>query len=347
MNILKKACCLVILLAISTPAALYAEDDPLARHNLKFETSKSETIIHWGSAERPKYRTAIYLKQPNEYHWGDLLNERGPLFNSLSKEQQNFLSLNKTRIMRTQARANSIITFHSSISTSTDANGIFKVTLYGVTEEDIKAMVKAVIKQIDDRAFAEIEKVKQILKDYRQSLQELEKTVPQLIKEKETVDADFEKLKKTAPYLGIEDSKQSVQEFNRMIQLADIEIQEIRAKHGAVQFQKDMLEQTYDGNPKEVLDFLLQMRLTLEIELAGATKRREMTDRYLNVATRFMTLAKRTAELPGILKLKQQDLANLPRRIKEGEDILADPPVNMQPVELADNKIVIYPITVE
>ena len=149
------------------------------------------------------------------------------------------------------------------------------------------------------------------------------------------------------PYQSIEDAHESIQEFNKVLQLIEVEIVGIEAKLSMIKQQYEKLENQSGNYPQSTSDLLFQMRLTQEIELAGALARKSAAQSAHKNGLDFSNLAEQAEALPQKLEFNQKQLIKTKDRITSFENKLDKPPSRMTPIELADSKVVIYPIEEE
>jgi nitrogenase subunit NifH len=164
-----------------------------------------------------------------------------------------------------------------------------------------------------------------------------------MTKKNETAARDLGILKETIQYKRVEDANDIIRELNKTLQLVNIDIAGIKAKLEKIKNQETSIPAN-DKN-KELLNILYQMRLTQEIELAGASAREKATQSALETASRFITLSKTTTETAESLKTKQKKLNKVQFAINNYEKMLSDLPWDMKPAELIDNKITIYQLS--
>jgi chromosome segregation ATPase len=220
----------------------------------------------------------------------------------------------------------------------------YYIGLYGVSEKDVRIMVKSFIKWVNEKVEAELEKTKRSSERNRKRKSELENLIDKQRKEMKEIEAKLSELKKNVPYQSIEDAHKSLQEFNKVLQLIEVEIVGVEAKLSMIKQQYEKLENQSGNYPKSTSDLLFQMRLTQEIELAGALARKNAAQSIHKKALDFSNLTEQTETLSGKLLLNQEQLKKTQSIISRYENDLVNPPGRMIPIEPADSKVVIYPI---
>lgn len=280
---------------------------------------------------RPKYGTVLYFKHPTYF---DLRRGTGlydALQNSVSQAQQVFIKQ----------------TGGTFAKYTKDSNDIYKFTLYGVSEEDIKVMVESMITWLDDNAFEKLKETKNKLDINYSERSNLEKSISRLNKKMEETKEVLARMKKVVRYQGCEDVRENIQEFDKLLQMITIELTGIHAKLDMIKQQKENLGKASNNYPKGTSELLLQMRLTQEIELAGALARKDAAESALKKATNFLSLVEKKKEVQRMLETKQDEFKRVERSVAYLEKELAQPSADMQPVELANTKIVIHPVAPE
>ena len=273
----------------------------------------------------PHFVAKIYFKSPGRFSLGKGAAIR-PLLSS--KGHQSIAS---------KVASGSIGSF------SKEPNGVTLFSLYGRNKEDMKVTAQVLIDCLNDMAYESSGKIRKPLEKYRKEEPELEKAISQLMNEKENVTVRLEEIKKIVRYRNTKDAQESIQEFDKVLQLIEIEIIGIQAKLDMIKQQKDKLQKTNGDYPKSTADLLFQMRLTQEIELTGAFARKNAGESALKKATDFLSLVEKIKGIKETLGEKRKQLASLQLKIPRLEKILAESFRDMRPVELVDDTIFIYP----
>lgn len=305
--------------------------------DLQFEVSQQNVRwVHRTTRQgmfRPTYMAVLYLKNYSP-HIRD--------FDGFRKSLEGIVSPEQSRFMRPQAGPRGHFIRYGS---SSDKG--YDIGLYGVSEKDVRIMVKSLIKWTNEQAEAELEKTKSDLENCRKQKSGMENLIDKQRKEKKEIKAKLWELKKSVPYQSIEDAHESIQEFNKVLQLIEVEIVGIEAKLSMIKQQYEKLENQSGNYPQSTSDLLFQMRLTQEIELAGALARKSAAQSAHKNGLDFSNLAEQAEALPQKLEFNQKQLIKTKDRITSFENKLDKPPSRMTPIELADSKVVIYPIEEE
>lgn len=331
---MKKYLLLIMVFAGCFTSVVFCDQTVQQEWDLQFEVS--EQNVRWGHTSqgmsRPTHVAVLYLKR-GSYYIRDYRDFKRSLEGTVSPEQSGFMS------MKPPNKGPGHFIFYGSLSDKG-----FNIGLYGVSEKDVRIMVKSFIKWANEKVEAELEKTKRSLERDRRKKSELENLIDKQRKEIKEIRAKLSELKKSVPYQSIEDAHKSLQEFNTVLQLIEVEIVGVEAKLSMIKQQNEKLENQSGTYPKGTSDLLFQMRLTQEIELAGALARKNAAQSIHKKALDFSNLTEQAETLSGKLTINPEQLKEIQSRISNYENNLANPPDRMIPIEPADSNVVIYPI---
>jgi hypothetical protein len=226
-------------------------------------------------------------------------------------------------------------------------SGETPVCLIGVSLEDTKTMVRSTLEWGAKPAYLALKKAEAELAEHRKNQADQEKKIAGLTQEREEAAAKLEASCKAGPYQDIDDAQLSVQEFTRASLLVEVEIVGIQAKFDMIKQQEAKLRNEYGVIPDSIQELLLRMRLSEEIELAGALARQNTIKSHLSKASDFVKLWWRSEELAGKLEEIKVHLAGAKREISRLEKTLANPHRELRQLEVADNKVMIYSVILE
>ena len=215
--------------------------------------------------------------------------------------------------------------------------------LPGQTEDDARKMALALLEVLDKQNAERLESTRQELKQRKEKAAQLEKSIGELQIKKLPIDEQLEKYKNTIYYQNIEDARKSIFEWSNLINMIDVDIVGIQAKLEMVGRQRE--ENRKRKNPlRNLTEALFQIEMANKIELAGALARKKAGQDSLKKAIEFVGLSEETAWLAASLKSKEQSLADEQYAIEMGENMLADLPAYLKPIEVLDNTVTIYPL---
>lgn len=314
----------LILTAITSPA--YPEPNQAPTPRIEFEMSEHIARRPGKGGGLPsQYLAHVFLRKPNSLVSEVMVGSKlARVFRrslslafegSISQEQQHFNNLHRFVTVQSGHIAN-------------QPRDTYWLKVHGVTLEDTKAMVKAMIKLGDDKACADLESTKNVLKELRKKKPLLDAEVAKLQQARQDAEKQFEQLKQSSFYKTEDQAQAALQEFNKTCQLLEIEITGIKAKLKVLK--------EHDGR------FVDDMRLTEEVALAGALARLQATNRFRNAASAYVVTVEEQGRTTEAWEQKLRVQYNIEKRIEIEESTLVNPPADMKPVEIV-GKVVIYP----
>ncbi|HPS53970.1 MAG TPA: hypothetical protein PLP05_00085 [Sedimentisphaerales bacterium] len=335
MNTIKKVFLLIVLLVTYISSTAYSEQNDKWKLNLEFQKSEMEQDIserEYNSNGHPTFLAKLYFNYPKG---GFSLGNSSELFSVIGCSYS-LVPKEYRQTVASKIRSGTIGSFVR------DTNEISCFHVYGYDEEEVRRNAQAIIDGLNYITYKKFKEAQNQLDEYSNEKTELEKMISQLEIEEKNTAPEFEKIKKVVKYQTVREAQESICEFNKTTQSVDIEIVGIQAKLDMIKQQEDKL-QTSGACPEGTSDFLFQMRLTQEINLAGALAQKNASESGLKNATTFLTLIEKTTNIPQTLQQKQNRLSNVKSQISNLEQLLAE----MRPVELVDNKITIYPLHIQ
>jgi len=332
MSIFKKTCLLTVLFAICVYSEGYSKQSEQPIRKLQFEISQS-TKWHYKNPElydpKPQYVAIASIKYATT-EIGSRSNALAAMFNGfISKEQQQF---NDKYYYITGI-------LPPDIKYPKDG---MPICVHGVTEKDTKTMVELLINWEDEKSHMKLENAKNALEELRKNKSELEQKIPELAKESNDLAIELQGLKQITQYQKLEDAQESIREFNKILQLVNIEIVGVKAKLDMIKQQSEKIQKEENKYSEDSANHLFQMRLTQEIELAGALSRKKAAQSALSTASKFVTITEKSEKTTKTLKEKQNMLSCIPDSIAMRERQLTD--MKSTEFQLMDNTIMIYPV---
>lgn len=178
--------------------------------------------------------------------------------------------------------------FRSSI----ESGGLFRtIRLYAVSQDDARIMTRAYLDYLDSLARRNKEnaekkleiyrknaaEAKQMIADnkvkYEQAVAQKKKDISECKAELEKKSARLEEAKKQYYYWDVSDAQKSLQEYNTMINLLEIDIAGFKAKVDVL--RKSRSPETTQKGPSSLDETIRRMLVEQEVELAGATVRQQ------------------------------------------------------------------------
>ena len=252
----------------------------------------------------------------------------------MSSEQRSFLS------------ASSVTDAISAIDRGNIVRRHYQIRLYAMSELDARKMAEAFIGAMTIKA-EKIESYKQHLSMLQESIFQITKEILDKETETEVFLAKYRESIENVHYLSTDEAKQAISELNTMLNNLDIELAGMKAKLRAIQEQKERQEAKGKivTNREGILLKLENMWIDLLIELKVAEARKETAVQLRSQAEDFCKQmnAKKAESQKEMNELKMK-ITFFEREIRQFEEKLADPDMEMMPPKIFQNKVTIYPV---
>jgi hypothetical protein len=221
--------------------------------------------------------------------------------------------------------------------------------LYGVSEDDVKKMVKAFIKIIENRIESDKLRLMTLKKECQTKLTEMQKQLSEKQELQKKAEKDFENVKNNTHYLSPEEAKKTVEKLNTILDNLNIEISGMKIKletidreHAAAKDRMKSFEQQ-EIYQNSIWPKLELMRIDQIIDLRVAEEKRKIASRIRQEAEQFYTLHQQKYE-------KELELIGLKRRLSDcqgqldsiNRSLSTEP--KLQPLKIFQNKVTIYPV---
>ncbi|OHB64730.1 MAG: hypothetical protein A2168_09220 [Planctomycetes bacterium RBG_13_50_24] len=231
------------------------------------------------------------------------------------------------------------------------------VFLYAVSQEDAKKMVQAYFEIQANDVNARRQEYEQYIKDRKQEIIEIKKTLPEKQKQAEEMEPKFIEIKKTR-YFPLSDdeayetAKETMLEMDKMLDVIDIELAGIREKmsiiNGYRKPPQDMQAiMRHQQLPEGMLVKLEQMFVEQTIELKSAEARKQAAIKIRGRDKAFIDTFIEWKNLSGEVYKLKANLESDEKQAKEIEERLTNPEPYMLPPEIYQNKVTIYPVLAE
>jgi len=344
MTLLKKGLIPAALILLYLAPAAYPDPQEPNEYKLEFKMSEDRT---WPHRERydpkSKYVAILFVKRDTGYYLrtstrGDhpyRQEWRSAFENVGSQEQRDF---NNKYSFATPAPPSFV--FPPKDSTA--------VCIHGVSRKDVEVMVNSAIKWSNDMVRTYFRGIKDQIQERIRQKPQLEKEIEDLKKEQEDLKVKVEELKTKSRYQEIEEIKRVIEELNKVLELVELDIIGIRAKLNTIKEQNDKLQKADTKYAQGAFELLFQLRLAQEVELGGALARKIAAQSRREEISRFLAMLQRLDALPRVIESTKETLSKNISRTRASERALVDMPTKgWKPVELTDNKVVIYPVSYE
>jgi len=219
-----------------------------------------------------------------------------------------------------------------------------RIRLYAVSQDDAKKMAQAFIEIINDKAIENISQYEWEIKDREQKLSDAKRELPEKESEYEKIKQEYEKLKDQIHSLSsdteaVDLAKKSIIEMDKTLNGLEIELAGINQRlKTIIEYKND-----HESMRPEVAGKLDVMYVELVVELSGLEAKKEMTEKINSMEQNFVSLFYKRAELHEEIRSFSDIIEDYPERIERLKDQLKTHP-NMQPAEVYQNTVTIYPV---
>ncbi|KPK76307.1 MAG: hypothetical protein AMJ79_07105 [Phycisphaerae bacterium SM23_30] len=230
-------------------------------------------------------------------------------------------------------------------SESFDDAGLYRdYMFYAVTDEDARNMAQRFIEYHDQIANSRLQELKDNIPQNEKIIYEAEKRLPQL-------EAELEPLEELVKDLGVRynDNRSLAEErrteFYKILSLLKIDIAGYQAKVEALREHMKSIPSMYPPRtPSQLYAAVKQMLIEQEAELAGALARQKEIELQIAHINEFTQAYSKRSLLRGERSGLNSNMNTAIKQIQESEQTLAIPPDELLPVELLENKVIIYPV---
>lgn len=342
---------LVALAAICIFSAAYGQQREKAERQLQFEVATGSIGF------RGRYSNVTYvgnfhvIKDRRLNSWVPEISKTSQ-WKEMSEKQRQFISKleNEYRVVGSRN-----LYIGDPFSAKSDyvqtPEGTATYRVHGVSKEDVRKMAEAVIEWLDNEAQNRLEQEQKKLDFNQNVIAEAEKTLPKL--ETECKQLETQADKKTKEYAKTnyeidsierkkipEHARKNMEELARYLRLANFELIGLQARMDSIEIFKA------SGNISDpgTLIKLDQMLIADEIERAGIMARRKAYEEAFKQTKELYDIIMSSNDA-AVQKLGwEMKLADARKDKYDAEKVLSNPPRQMQPVEVHENKVVIWQV---
>jgi hypothetical protein len=231
-----------------------------------------------------------------------------------------------------------------------------EIGLYAFNVDDAKLITRAFIETMNKKAREKLPPLlDKFMNERRQRLQESRERIADIknkLAEKEpelnSADSAYKTLKNTDRYKILADTeayekaKAAIVQMNEMLSILDIELAGIREKLNVIEQYRKLANFS-----KATLDKLEQMFVEQMIELRGAEARKEAAVKLRDQDKQFCDLYDAWTGLGSGVGILRSNLEDNERRARFCEEEIANPPSELLPPKVLQNKVTIYPVLAE
>jgi len=353
-------CVLLLCLAFAGICAAAQTEPNDAPLKLKFQTSttpqywtvrgekdeEGETLFYANPGPTKPTHVAEVVLSRTDWRFrfeSDILEriERSPIANKLSRQQTDFLGTGFA--IRIDYESHRIPKHYS-------------IWLYAMSEDDAKKTAEGFIEVLGQEATARRQALAKRRRELEQKIADIEKDLPEKEAQAKAAESKYREVKNTrypsfADTEAIEKAKETMLQMAKTLDVVDIELAGIREKLKVIEeYRKpkglaDTLR--YRELPNEIIVQLDQMFVEQMIELRGAEARKEATIRVLNREKACCSFFDQWTTLDSEVRGLKESLTISEVTVRNLEKELANPGPHLLPPKVFQNKVTIYPVSVD
>lgn len=354
---------ILILICICVPVLGAEPNEP--ETELKFEISAKERQL---GAERNKFRDSVKPKYVAIFSMSDFsrfyeepvpvthdmetakMILSTPAGQSMSEIQKELLEADK---VITIISVNNMRKKYTMISYNVRES---EIGLYAFNVEDAKLVTKAFVETMKRKAHEKLPPLlekfvngrKQRLQEYRERMAGFKKKLAEKEPELKSADSAYKALKNTDRYKILADTeayekaRETIAQMNKMLSILDIELAGIREKLDVIEKYRES-----EKFSKATLEKLEQMFVEQVVELRGTEARKEAAIKLRDQDKQFCDLFDAWTGLENQAGVLRNDLKSIERKVRFCEEEMANPPEELLPPKVLQNKVTIYPVLAE
>jgi hypothetical protein len=329
------------------------EEPNQLKTELKFEISTKERQWEFSGPIKPKYVAIFSMSDLSKvYTRPDFSGTESKMINMIlaTSSGQSMSEIQKELLKTGTAISTTETTFKKEKYGRVEE---VKFGLYAFTVDDAKLITEAFIETVNKKARETLPPLldkfmnerKQKLQEYRERIADIKNKLAEKEPELKSAESAYRKFKNTDRYKILADtdadekSKKTIAQVNEMLSILDIELAGIREKLNVIeQYRKS------DKFSKATLEKLEQMFVEQMIELRGTEARKEAAIRLRDQDKQFCVLYDIWTGLYIEVQNLRSRIDNDERRVRFYEEEMANPPDELLPPQVYQNKVTIYPV---
>jgi len=215
--------------------------------------------------------------------------------------------------------------------------------LYAVSGDEARKMAEGFIKYYDQVAHIEFQEIKDGIAENQKTIADVDQRLPQLEVESKAINKQF--MDYGARYdLNRKVAQERNKELYEMLSHLKIDLAGTQAKVEVVRKYMVSIRETVSGGQNQLYATARQMLIELEAELASALARKKEIETQIAHADEFIQIQSKRNSLSSEYNRLNNDKDRAQNRIQKSEQTLANPPAELLPVELLENKVTIHPV---
>ena len=327
-------------------STVFAEQSTAPKRELKFELS-TKSIWFSPCPSETKYAGDLHITKDRILEpWVFGVSETSQ-WKQMSEAQRQFIIKLQNRYRVTDKelwRVGPALSIQSDYTHTPE--GMLTYRVHGVSEEDTRKMAEAVVEWFDNKALEKLEEVQKKLEHAQNVITEAQEKLPKLEVEYQRLQKqadEKEKEYKEVNYIDWEmfdHAENSIEELAHNLRTTDFELAGLQARI-------DLIGKFKAGgkiSDQATMIKLNQMLMADEIERAGVLARRNAYESALKLAKEFRDVVRALRSTSSIKSARERELKIAKTNASLWEKILADPRPEMNPVQVYENKVIIYPV---
>jgi hypothetical protein len=228
--------------------------------------------------------------------------------------------------------------FRSVLSIFEESEEILKLKINAVSEKDAKALSQLYLNYAMQAYKAEMDKLTSQKESRLRHIAYLKKNISEFERELPEAKKEFELLKEDVLYRSPQEAEQAIQELNRILTIAQVDIAGIRS---AIETIQDFQDQQRKSNMTALIEILEHSLVEHTISLKAAQARETTARRVRAKAIRYIELEGYTQDGPRKLREAKNNLpGNKAQLVKMNAKI-----TNQIKPGVIDNKVTLYRTT--
>jgi len=231
--------------------------------------------------------------------------------------------------------------------------GFYYFRLFATSEDDAKKMAQATIEVLTNKANAKLQKLRTERQELQEKIADIKKELPEKQKQFEAAESKYKEIK-NARYSSLNDfdtykkAMETMLQMDNMLDVLEIELAGIQEKLKSIEkYQRRKDERDLKHFSRETLDKLDQMHVEQIVELRGVEARKKAALQIQRRKKEFLDLFNQWSNLDSEVKRLKDNLNDSENNMRDVEKTLTNPPSDMLPPKVFQNKVTIYPVRVE
>jgi hypothetical protein len=344
----------MVLITVSVFSAAYGQQSEEPKRQLQFETSGTIKI----GEEFPEVNYVANFHVIEDRDLGPWIYavQTTSKWKEMSEKQQQFIlklqNNYKYRSIAKKQKTGYSFSTHSVYVNTPEGTKTYRV--YAVSKEDVRKMAEAVIEWHNTNARTSLDFTEKRLEKNRKVIVEAEKILSKLEPECKRLEAQAEEkikeyaktnheIDRTKRKEVLEHARKNMEELARYMKLANFELIGLQARIDSI----ERFKASGDIIDPSTLIKLDQMLIADEIERAGIMARMKAYEGVFSQTKELYKIITSSNDAAAQKLDWEMKLTDAQKRKNETERILSKLPAQMKPVEVYENKVVIWQVKQE